>query len=1057
MTSDFDNDDIQESSFPLEIDEAGMLDQYGVWIKTGPRDIGVGRPEVPNFDEGLKNRSVSSDSLNPALVKPVFVSDIDAEQLPDFVLPDFELGPLEPRASIDEQFFDEQKSSDDLDFSINKNVYNSIQPENESSFLEEEPITNENFEDIAFDDFDDKEDVSVPEMPDSLDEDATVEFMDIPVFDQKDRISKSDEHFTDTSQKMNVIFDDEASTPVEPVISDSEDLTASSIIDESDFVNYASSHDHSKKAMPATEFSEEILPETFTSTDSHEDNFSSFLDDLNSMSTPSDAKKTNLDSGTFDDLDLDSFIDSFNETGGAAETEQLFDDDDPVDIVLDFDEDYINTAEKIKAAGAVPESEFYDPDFGVDLIDETGVNVTDTTDLDRILSVVPDKSEFETDISLTSGQKTQNIEFTTEFDDFLGDIDSKSAPVLNAGVGNKSEKTSFNLDVVEDESPASVAAPVTESTTEEDLSVSLFETGYTPSFEVPDDSVVQMSERTSTSYDEADGDEKIEFLGIEGDDIGDVDISEGGSIEDSVQNFTDDIRLDDSETDDQNLYISFSEPQKTDTLFQDEESVLLTPSLSPGSIFQTEPGIDDQRNSEIDLSSTLAIDQEENVAFTSPPVYTDDRLNSFGQTVPITFDDISAVEHDLQDETSITEGEDIVGVQVSADLLKKIAEELALIKSELAELKSDLGKGGGAVLPLTQTVQEDSGFFTDDDPDETIALTGDELNNILITADFTEEKEVATVPSSTDVSDTTPGSSISISVTNDFDLPKDPDVPDTLPEELFAAPSVAILNEIEIRPVTSLRDDISYLEGSEEVEPTIDEVAIDESDIETIDFNDEKLEEPILDEFSIDLGDMEASFAEIKENMSASQAIVRENDITVGELENSRKTTITSSEPDILVQPDFIAESADKALDEAMEEVDLSIAEPFSLQSPDFSGFDDVPSEDEVTVSEAFDDNGTVFEQAPDEADDFVEIVDEPVRHDQPVDSAIHPNSALKTEPSGSSAVATMPVELKEEIKSVLSYMDQLLESLPEEKIEEFANSEHFDVYKRLFEELGIS
>ncbi|MFP4642911.1 MAG: hypothetical protein ACLFM0_00995, partial [Spirochaetales bacterium] len=49
-----------------------------------------------------------------------------------------------------------------------------------------------------------------------------------------------------------------------------------------------------------------------------------------------------------------------------------------------------------------------------------------------------------------------------------------------------------------------------------------------------------------------------------------------------------------------------------------------------------------------------------------------------------------------------------------------------------------------------------------------------------------------------------------------------------------------------------------------------------------------------------------------------------------------------------------------------------------------------------------------------------------------------------------------LPENLREEIKSVLSYMDQLLESLPEEKIREFANSEHFEVYKRLFEELGL-
>jgi hypothetical protein len=49
-----------------------------------------------------------------------------------------------------------------------------------------------------------------------------------------------------------------------------------------------------------------------------------------------------------------------------------------------------------------------------------------------------------------------------------------------------------------------------------------------------------------------------------------------------------------------------------------------------------------------------------------------------------------------------------------------------------------------------------------------------------------------------------------------------------------------------------------------------------------------------------------------------------------------------------------------------------------------------------------------------------------------------------------------IPVEFKQELRTVLSYMDILLESLPEEKIEEFARSEHFEPYKKLFRELGL-
>jgi hypothetical protein len=45
---------------------------------------------------------------------------------------------------------------------------------------------------------------------------------------------------------------------------------------------------------------------------------------------------------------------------------------------------------------------------------------------------------------------------------------------------------------------------------------------------------------------------------------------------------------------------------------------------------------------------------------------------------------------------------------------------------------------------------------------------------------------------------------------------------------------------------------------------------------------------------------------------------------------------------------------------------------------------------------------------------------------------------------------------LMDRIKSVLSYMDKLLEDLPESKITEFANSDFFKTYKNLFNELGL-
>jgi hypothetical protein len=52
--------------------------------------------------------------------------------------------------------------------------------------------------------------------------------------------------------------------------------------------------------------------------------------------------------------------------------------------------------------------------------------------------------------------------------------------------------------------------------------------------------------------------------------------------------------------------------------------------------------------------------------------------------------------------------------------------------------------------------------------------------------------------------------------------------------------------------------------------------------------------------------------------------------------------------------------------------------------------------------------------------------------------------------------VLNLPSTIKDELSAVLCYMDQLLEALPDEKIAEFAQSEYFDTYKKLFKELGL-
>ena len=49
-----------------------------------------------------------------------------------------------------------------------------------------------------------------------------------------------------------------------------------------------------------------------------------------------------------------------------------------------------------------------------------------------------------------------------------------------------------------------------------------------------------------------------------------------------------------------------------------------------------------------------------------------------------------------------------------------------------------------------------------------------------------------------------------------------------------------------------------------------------------------------------------------------------------------------------------------------------------------------------------------------------------------------------------------VPEETLAELKKLLGYMDRLLESLPEEKIDEFARSEYFELYRKIFEFFGL-
>jgi hypothetical protein len=154
----------------------------------------------------------------------------------------------------------------------------------------------------------------------------------------------------------------------------------------------------------------------------------------------------------------------------------------------------------------------------------------------------------------------------------------------------------------------------------------------------------------------------------------------------------------------------------------------------------------------------------------------------------------------------------------------------------------------------------------------------------------------------------------------------------------------------------------------------------------------------------------------------------------------------------------------DLALDDFGAGIDLDVKEE------EAGGFADTPADEpdsgpaDSLADDGLDDGLTGVipegfevnaEEAPVSMDDDLE---EAFADDLSIDDAALPAAPPKAPAAETDAGEDIdiPANFKSELKSVLSYMDHLLESLPEDKIEEFAKSEYFDSYKKIFKELGL-
>jgi len=411
------------------------------------------------------------------------------------------------------------------------------------------------------------------------------------------------------------------------------------------------------------------------------------------------------------------------------------------------------------------------------------------------------------------------------------------------------------------------------------------------------------------------------------------------------------------------------------------------------------------------------------------------------------FDDLAALESELASVTTKTRD----ASTSSAEILARIEDELKSIRTDLNQLRRDLSglrktaAEGGAEGPSAAAGTQ-SGFF-DEDEDETIALTGDELDNILNTAEITEESAEA------------PGTARPKGGASDDILGYEAPAEETDLEILEApnADETLVLSDDELLPTEETHDGSGFSAG--EVLPAdlvLEELAADD-DSDSSSAAEASTELPELDLEGIPEMEAEPSLA------PAPRAGAAKDD--EGSETIDLETLDLGEEPKVIdAVPEQVEEIEELQDAEPADEVDL---EALAAEAEELE--DNVPGApvvEDLEIGELetlLDETGAAkttqkeieisFEG--DLAED-VEALQESVEPGAPSEEIPEAEEITESPGAGAAGSTGIPDNLKDEIRTVLKYMDHLLEALPDEKIQEFAGSDYFVMYKKLFEDLGL-
>lgn len=796
-----------------------------------------------------------------------------------------------------------------------------------------------------------------------------------------------------------------------------------------------------------------------------------------------------LDSDVTDfDLSLDNNTEPSSEPDLSLDTDLLSDTDLNLDSEASLDSD-LNLDSDLSL----------DSDLNLD----TDLNLDSDLSLDSDLNL--DSAEISDDFNFAEVEETETSEVPVEesiSDDFSFDnSETETAEIEESNFGDIFEQT---VETEENTEPSIDSFDsITEPAVEDTINFDSFETEATESVETPDEETTEESEEISldafdfetesTEETVSDSDESLADEEISLDDFMDEGFSdesvaagnngyEPGANPSESSGSSEEVSLDDfldggfeSEKEKQQEEVVDEKPLEMNLSFDDSaETVETEDNFS----IDSENDYDDEIESayaEEEITSSVDIPEEE-IHITSTDTFDSEEidLSDFGidataEETPVTQDiegskiKEEVVDYDLRVENDSAAAAPIVNEIKSSDVtedtiesasandnvttietsvLQQIVNDLSSLKDEINSLKSNLSdmKNKEPVIQaeddfIIEETKDEGGFFSNDDEDDTIALSNDELNNIMNTTSvITADAEPQT---------------------DDF-TEVEADEPVIVEEAPFEETETSISDE-----------ELSLTEDS------------------SMDFESEALEEPEIDANSILDGSIEID-SSIQDDDLPQEIEIEKDDLLVESSSTDFMESIpVATEPTITDETmesnpleDFVTPS-----DEELETIDSqdsteTFTDVFTEGASDSQepSFDSIISESDAPVIEETAVEEETFGTVEDDFASFG-IASEPVSQPAPVVPAIDPTDNLFVTEDTKSELTDSNInyltsddaipeemarneenaELKKDIKSVLLYMDQLLENLPEDKIVEFAKSDEFATYKKLFSELGLS